>query len=191
MLPGREKGVDVIRAFIGIALPDGHAEALERLQDSLPLGRAAPPENFHLTLAFLGEQPEHLLEEVHYRLEDLRAPAATLEIAGLGTFGKRDASVVFAEVAQDATLRQLREKVRNAVRGAGLDLARERFRPHVTLARIGGRLEPEDLERLRGWLERNAAFRLPPVPVTEITLYRSTLTRSGALHDPLARYAIG
>ena len=32
----------MIRAFIGLDLPQGHRDALERLQEDLPLGRAVP-----------------------------------------------------------------------------------------------------------------------------------------------------
>jgi len=180
----------MIRAFIGIALPENYAMALARLQESLPVGRPVPEENFHLTLAFLGEQREDVLEEIHLGLEEMQAPGAALEVTGLGTFGKREPTVVLAEVRATPALDHLRRKVRQVARGAGLEMPRERFRPHVTLARIGTGLEPEDLERLRLWLEGNAGFRLPPVDVEEIALYRSTLTRSGALHDVLASYTV-
>jgi len=77
------------------------------------------------------------------------------------------------------------------VRGAGIGLPRERFRPHVTLARLAPNLPAEPLERLRVWLEAEGGFRLPPVTVEEVTLFRSTLTRTGALHEPLATYPVG
>lgn len=180
----------MIRAFVAIPLPDGHADALERLQERLPLGRTVPPENFHVTLAFLDDQPEDVLEEVHHALADIAVPGAQVAIGPPATFGRKEPTTVIAEVAPDAALSRLRERVRGAARAAGLDLPRERFRPHVTLARIGRRPAPDDIARLRDWLQAQAGFSLPPVPVNEIVLYRSTLTRSGALHDPLERYAV-
>ena len=42
-----------MRSFVAIDLPEAAREALERLQDDLPVGRPLAPETFHLTLAFL------------------------------------------------------------------------------------------------------------------------------------------
>lgn len=180
----------MIRAFIGLDLPEGHRDALERLQADLPLGRAAPPENFHLTLAFLGEQPEDLLEEVHLGLEAMQAPAVEVTIAGLDTFGRGAPTVVFAAVNNAPALSHLRDKVRNVARAAGLDLPRERFRPHVTLARIDRDPSADQWARLGGWFARHGSFALPAFRAGEVTLFRSTLTRHGAVHDPLAVYPL-
>lgn len=181
----------MIRAFIGLDLPQGHRDALERLQEDLPLGRAMPAENFHLTLAFLGEQPEPLLEEIHVGLEAMRAPAVEVTLAGLDTFARGVPTVVFAAVNNDAALSHLRDKVRNVVRAAGLDLPRERFRPHVTLARIDREPGAENWARLGNWFARHGSFALPPFRAAEVTLFRSTLTKHGAVHDPLAVYPLG
>ena len=179
-----------MRSFIGIDLPQGHCDALERLQAELPAGRPVPPENFHLTLAFLGDQPELLLEEVHLGLEAMRVTPVEIAIAGLDTFGRQTPTVLFAAVGASQALSRLRDKVRNVARAAGLDLARERFRPHVTLARFDRDLRFDDLERLRLWLSRHGNFTLPAFTAREMTLFRSTLTRSGAVHDALAVYPL-
>ena len=54
-----------MRSFLALALPDPVRDALERVQEALPPGpaRLADPEQFHLTLAFLGERPEREVEE--------------------------------------------------------------------------------------------------------------------------------
>ena len=48
----------------------------------------------------------------------------------------RQPAVLWAGVAPQPGLGVLRDRVRGAVRRAGVDLPRERFRPHVTLARL-------------------------------------------------------
>jgi 2'-5' RNA ligase len=74
-----------MRAFLALPLPDTICDALERLQESIPGGNLIPPENFHLTLAFLGEQPEHALEDLHFSLEAFRATAFGVHLKGLDT----------------------------------------------------------------------------------------------------------
>jgi hypothetical protein len=69
-----------MRAFIAIDLPDDVRNRLEDLQEDLPLGRPADPDQMHLTLAFLGEQRDNVIEEVHEALLGLRFPAFELQL---------------------------------------------------------------------------------------------------------------
>ena len=42
-----------------------------------------PPENSHLTVAFLGEHPEPVIEDVHLALDKIRAPGFALTLSGV------------------------------------------------------------------------------------------------------------
>ena len=72
----------MIRAFLALALPETVRSALTVQQFLLPLPRKEPVENLHLTLLFLGEQPERKLEEVHEAIGALGWPA-TVTAAGV------------------------------------------------------------------------------------------------------------
>lgn len=178
-----------MRSFVAIDLPDEARDALERVQERIPVGRITDPENLHLTLAFLGDQPQAALEELHMQLETIRSVPFELRLRGLGTFGNRDPRVIWAGVEPEPALSILRDKVRSAARVAGIDLPRERFRPHVTLARLGDRIEPGELEKLRLFLEKWQSFPVPAFEVEGFTLFQSMLHKDGAVHDPLAEYS--
>jgi 2'-5' RNA ligase len=179
-----------LRSFIAIDLPDAVTTAVERLQATLPVGRPVQPETLHLTLAFLGEQGPAALEEAHVELERLAAPRFDLTLSGLDTFGGADPRVVYVAVVRNEALDRLHKQVRSALRSAGIELERVRFRPHVTLARLPRGLSPDDLERLRRFLSVHAHFRPPPFTVAAFTLYRSTLHPDGAIHEVLAQYPL-
>ena len=178
----------MIRAFIAIDLPEDVVEALERLQSDIPAGRIVPAENLHLTVAFLGEQPPQVLEELHGALELAELPGFDLGISGLGTMGGRSPRILHANVTRSHPLTRLHRKVRRLADDAGIGLPRERFRPHITLARFPRELPRGDRARLDRFLAANAGFRLDPFRATAWSLVRSTLDPSGARHEVLARY---
>jgi 2'-5' RNA ligase len=57
-----------------------------------------PEDNLHLTLAFLGDVGEDVLNDLHDILSSTALPAATVAFGGLGTFGEMERGLVFAEV---------------------------------------------------------------------------------------------
>ncbi len=181
----------MIRAFVGIPLPEPVADALEAAQAGIPAGRVVPHENFHVTLAFLGEQPRPVLEDVHDALAALRVPGFSLRIEGLGMFGGARPRVLFAEVAAGPGLAQLRRKVLRAVHEAGIELPRERFHPHVTLARFGGDgLRGDDAVEMQAFVARRVGLRTGPFAVERFVLYRSHLGRAGPVYEALAEYPL-
>lgn len=180
-----------MRAFVAIDLPAAARAALAAVQQALPAGRAVAPDNLHLTLAFLGEHPEARIEEVHYALERIALPGFDLTLAGLDSFGRAAPRVLFVGADGGPALDRLHRRVRGAAHSAGIQLPRERFRPHVTLARFRPELDAQDRERLRRFLTRRAGVALPAFPVTDFALYRSTLRPDGPVHEELARYPLG
>jgi len=180
----------MIRAFVGIPLPAEITRSLAALQAGLPAGRPVAPENFHLTIAFLGEHPSPLIEDVHLALDRLRVPSFELSLAGLGFFGGPRPRVFFAEVAPQPTLKHLHEKVVQAARGAGIPLERQRYSPHVTLARFRGGLVGEQAEEMRSFAVSRLGFRAGPFRVEEFVLFRSHLGRNGPIYEALAEYPL-
>jgi 2'-5' RNA ligase len=181
----------MIRAFVGIPMPEETADRLAAVQAGLPTGRAVAPEGLHLTLAFLGEQPEPVVEDVHLALGDIRTGPAALVLEGLGMFGGATPRSLHAVVRPDPALSALRKQVQRAAREAGVDLPREKFVPHVTLARFRQGMAPEDLALLHRYVAARMGAVSGRVPVTEFTLYRSHLTSEGAAYEALAEYPLG
>jgi 2'-5' RNA ligase len=180
----------VIRAFVAIRPPESVAGTLIAAQAGLPAGRPVPPENLHLTLAFLGEHPAPVIEDAHYALAQIRCPAFELRLDGLALIGGGKPRVLCAEVAPSPALAALRRSVRQAARGAGVALGRETYRPHVTLARMGSGLDFDDAQRLRDFTAGRAAFRAGPFEVTGFALVRSRLGRGGPAYEDLAEYPL-
>lgn len=180
-----------MRAFIAIPMPETVTTALAPVLDAIPLGRAVAPENLHLTLAFLGDVRETMLEEIHFALETLRHPAFDITLAGLDTFGGSRPASLHIGVQQPCTgLAELQGRVRSRLHGAGVELERRRFLPHVTLARFGRTMTPDETGRIGRFLAARADLRLPPFRAACFCLYESILTADGAHYDALSTYPL-
>ncbi|HBS50493.1 MAG TPA: RNA 2',3'-cyclic phosphodiesterase [Rhodobacteraceae bacterium] len=177
-----------MRVFLAIPLPDDLRDALAALQDDLQAGRAVPEENLHLTLAFLDEQPEEALAALDDELSALSVAPFELVPRGLGVFGGGRPRLLYAALAPSPALDDLHARVLRAVRRAGIELRRERFVPHVTLARFGAGARGTDLERVQHFLARHMAWEGPPLPVTGFGLYHSRLGPGAAVYEELATY---
>lgn len=180
-----------MRAFVAISLPEEVVDQIVALQEHLRAGRHVGADNLHLTLAFLGEQSDSAMRAVDEALEALRGPGFALELARIDTFGGDAPQVVYLGVQPNPALEALHRKVMAALRGAGLELGRVRFRPHVTLARFNRRLDGIERDRLGRFLSAHADARLPPFPVDHVTLYRSILGKGAPVYEALADYPLG
>lgn len=178
----------MIRAFLALPIPDDIRQALAVQQSLLPLPHTTDPDDFHLTLVFLGETPDHVLEAADDGFQTLRSPGLTLTINGFGLFGGDRPRTAHATLAPNHQLTHLQARAHRRAVEAGCDLRRQRFVPHVTLGRFPPPAPPDALR-----LERAVAltpFTSRPFAVTEARLMRSTLSPRGARHDVLARYPL-
>ena len=180
-----------MRAFVAIDLPPDAVTALTHLQERLRVGRKVDPDNFHVTLAFLGEDvADEALEALHDQLLALRLPGFPLELRGVSTQSAAKPVLIAADVVRTDALETLHARIASAARRAGITLEKRRFRPHVTLARLKRGADGTDLEKLRRALEGEARFRLDPFEVRSFALYQSTLTHDDPIYEELARYLL-
>ena len=103
------------------------------------------------------------------------------------------ATLVALDLAPTAELAALREGVRRAVRAAGIDLPRERFRPHVTLVRFPASAPPDRTRlpaAMAGLGPVGMALGMEPGTARLAVLWGSTLTPAGPVYEPLASYPL-
>ena len=175
-----------MRSFVAIPVPDDAADRLAEVAAALGAGRAVPPENMHVTLAFLDDQPEQVLSDLSAQLSAIDLPRFEMRIRGLDVFGGRRPRLLIAGVETSEPLEQLRGKVRAAARAAGITLPRARFRPHVTLARFRRDITHGQVQRVGAFLASEAAFSAPPFTVRQFAVYQSRLDPGGARYQRLA-----
>lgn len=130
---------ETIRIFIALAPPDDAKEELARAlrpaYDAYPRMRWNRIEDWHITLAFLGELPGAAVPLLRPPLAALAAAHRPVRLALRGG-GHFDERVLWSGIDGDLDgLHLLAAEVRAVVKECGVDFADRPLRPHLTLAR--------------------------------------------------------
>jgi len=122
--------------------PDETTRAALAMLQAQVRGRLIRPPNLHLTLAFLGPQPNERLPTLKSVLDGVHAAPIKLTIDRLGHFGKN--RIAWAGThALPPELSTLRQALTAALAQTAVPFDGKVFRPHITLARDAG--PPPDL----------------------------------------------
>lgn len=122
-----------MRLFIAIPMNAKVKESLLTTQEAFRhegiQGNYTPQENFHLTLAFIGEygDPDKVMEA----LEGIRFVPFTIRLDQVGCFD----DLWWAGIAESDALKNLASRVRRALAEADIPYDKKRFKPHITLLR--------------------------------------------------------
>ncbi|MEV3993861.1 RNA 2',3'-cyclic phosphodiesterase [Streptomyces sp. NPDC049837] len=128
-----------VRVFIALAPPDDAkeelAQALRPAYDAYPRMRWNRVEDWHITLAFLGELPKPAVSLLRQPLAELAARRQPLRLALRGS-GHFDERVLWSGIGGDLEgLRLLAGEVRTLVKEHGVTFSDRPLNPHLTLAR--------------------------------------------------------
>ena len=176
-----------MRLFVALELPHALRSRLTRLAAGLPGARWLPPENYHLTLRFLGEMPGHRAEELDGALHALRGRRFSLTLSGVGVFEKAGRpQALWAGVERNPQLEHLQNKIETAVQRVGFAPERRRFAPHVTVAR----LDNAPPQKLAEWVQAHNLLRADPAEMGHFTLFSSHLGKDGAVYTPEVEYGL-
>lgn len=172
------------RLFVGVPVPEGAKEHIRRAQAVLPTTgglRLLPEEQWHVTLAFLGEVDRAIGAEAKSIVEALPASmGGESELEGfLMLPSARRARVVALAVRDDGGIwADLYESVISSFEIAGIMRREKRpFRPHLTVARM----------KVPGVVVPKAEPGRTRFAVESVCLYASELGREGARYIVVAR----
>lgn len=175
-----------MRLFVAIPLPDKVTEALRTIGKSMPGVSWTQPDQFHLTLRFIGDVTPPVKEKVHQELSEINGRSCDITVKGFGFFpNKRRARVFWAAVDSHPLLFELQKKVERACRQAGIEAETRPFVPHITLAKI--KKWPDELDAI---LQQYENFGIESIPVRQFNLYESRLLKHKAEHEVLHSYRL-
>lgn len=124
------------RLFTGLELPDDLSDELALLRGGLPGAKWIEPEDYHLTLRFIGDIGDAMANEVYDVLSSIRRPAFVVTLDGLMSFGGEKPRAIVARAKPTPELIELQADLERVMRRLGFPVETRKFVPHVTIARL-------------------------------------------------------
>lgn len=157
------------RLFTALTLPDDVRMWLQGLRGGLRNARFVDPENYHVTLRFIGDIDERTADEAADALARIRRTPVPVRLTGLGSFGHRKPHSVWVRVEPTTELLELQAEQERVLQRLGLPPDARRYTPHVTVARCRGATPRE----VADWLAVRGGFSAPPFVAGSFALLSS------------------
>ena len=194
-----ESSTEQLRLFVAILMPEAVRNEITGVQQELrqlvsrDAIRWTKPEQFHLTLRFLGEVPVGRVAALQEAINVVCAgePALRLRAQGVGFFPNgRSPRVIWAGVNDgEGRLVDLQKKIEAAVQPYTPKPGTERFAGHVTIGRVKFLKRPE-IEKLAVYAQAVKDRLFGEWTAREVELIRSDLLPAGASHTLLAAFRL-
>ena len=140
------------RVFFALPVPESTRgliyEQRRRLLEAFPdkkVGRMVPENNYHVTLAFLGNADDSQIETLKQSFDSIGCSSFQLRLTYFGQFPKSRALWLGPSEIPEA-LTKLVKTVQECTKPLGFSFS-DTYRPHVTLVR-NSKLSKEELERV-------------------------------------------
>jgi 2'-5' RNA ligase len=174
------------RLFTAIEVPREIGMMLSAYRGGVHGARWVDPDNYHLTLRFIGDIDERTAYEAADMLDLIERPSFNITLNALEQFGGKKPRAIFAAAAPSTALVELQAEQERMMRRIGLAPESRKFTPHVTLARM---TKPET-GRLQSFIEGNNLFKAGPFTVDQFTLFESLPGNGGPVYTALEDYPL-
>lgn len=194
-----------MRLFVALDIDDAIRERIIRFVEGVrnfaPDARWVKAESLHVTLKFIGEQPDDQVAKIKQTLSNLDTGATEIRFHNYGFFPTPKAARVFW-IGMDAgpQLAALAAAIDEKLAALGIPREERSYSPHITLARgVGGSGSPRRSKEDRPnrvfhlLQEKLSAFPQPEFGAMtphEFSLYQSHLSPKGSTYTKLARFAL-
>lgn len=194
-----------MRLFVALDIDDAIRERIalfvEGVRNFAPDARWVKPESLHVTLKFIGEQPDSAVEPIKAALANAQGNAVKIQFRGYGFFPTaKSARVFWVSMNAGPQLAALAAAIDEEMPSLGIAKEDREFSPHLTLARAGGRSGSPGRRKddrpnrvfqiLQDKLERLPAPEFGSMTAREFYLYRSQLSPRGSRYTKLSGFGL-
>jgi len=157
------------RLFTALEIPPDVRGAISAVRGGLPGARWVDPENYHVTLRFIGDVDETIAREAAFILGQVRRESFEIKLDTLSFFGGHRPRAIVALVSPSRPLLELQAEHERLLRRIGLEPEGRKFTPHVTVAR----LRDSSSRQVADYLSARGHFRAPVFEPERFVLFSS------------------
>lgn len=178
-----------IRAFLAFDIEDQRilqrlSHAQKQIANSGANLKTVKPQNIHVTIRFLGDIQQSMVDTIHEEMKQISFSPFTIELKGLGVFPKLSyPRVVWAGINKGSEeLKNVFQQLEPRLRGLGFKPDTKGFSPHLTIARVrGGR----NKFRLAEIVQEMLDYEFGTIKAESLRLKKSNLTPRGPIYKNL------
>src|SRR5882757_7417932 len=174
------------RIFTGLEIPEDVTQSLSMLRGGLPGARWIDPENYHVTLRFIGDVDDVIAQEVGSMLGRVRRGSFELRVEELKSFGGRKPRAIVATLGPAQAVMELQAEHERLMQRVGLEPEGRKYIPHVTLAR----LRDSSSRQVADYLSLRAPLHSPLFTVSRFVLFSSRASIGGGPYVVEAAYPL-
>jgi 2'-5' RNA ligase len=175
------------RLFTGLELPDAVVGQLALMRGGIVGARWLEPEDYHITLRFIGDIDARTARDIDETLGDIRRPEALVRFEGLSWFGGDKPRAIVAKVKAEPALMDLQAEQERRLRRIGIEPETRKYTPHVTLARLRGASQTA----VAGYLALRGALVADSFAAERFVLYSAREGSGGGPYVVEAAYPLG
>lgn len=174
------------RLFAGLEIPQQVAQSLATMRGGLPGARWIEPENYHITLRFIGDIDDRLAHDIDSLLDQVKRRPFEVRFGELASFGGRKPRAVIATIEPVASMVELQADLERLMQRLGFEPEGRKFTPHVTLAR----LRDSSSRQVAEYLSARGPVAIAPFRVSRFVLFSSKASVGGGPYVVEAAYPL-
>lgn len=180
-----------MRFFIALEIPEESKHELkvvqEQLKQLIPEIRLTDNDKLHLTIAFVGDQDDNLIEPLIETMTAAAAPISPFEVTpgyidGFPHF--HTAHILWVGVKGDIDqLYMLRHHIKDGLQKLNLEVDERRYVPHIAIAKVPPQIEIN--EEIEQGIEKIMQKPFTPIQISSIKLFQSIPDHGFHQHNTL------